>query len=431
MARIVVIADDLTGAADCAASSAALGCKATVVLYTPQHEFELPGPNTEILSIDANSRCLSAEEASERTARLVHLCDANKTTRSSYVLFKKIDSTLRGNIAAELAAMLRARKSSESGDVRLSLLMAPALPAQGRTIVGGCLLVHGVPLEETDLWRAEACTPNSKISELLAASGLVSGLIGLDVIRSDRDGLRRAILNSARHADVVICDAESDDDLRAVAEASVDQPAITAIVGSAGLASQLPRVMSMTRDLPRYPPAFASGPTLFVVGSAASASRQQARMLEAIPAVATFHSTPAALYRSPATTMQIAQSLRAGSDVLLVFDDESCWEEQFVAQGSSDLFTKCAPFLGALVATGGETARAALDALGIRRLLLLGEVDAGLPLSRPERSERPIPIITKAGAFGSPQALVRCRDFLNKLGRLPLNATEPLLHHKS
>ena len=72
---MVVIADDLTGAADCAASSAALGCRAAVLFYSPEERQSEPWPDADILSIDANSRCLPADKAAELTARLVHRCD--------------------------------------------------------------------------------------------------------------------------------------------------------------------------------------------------------------------------------------------------------------------------------------------------------------------------------------------------------------------
>ncbi len=218
MARMVVIADDLTGAADCAASSAALGCRAMVLLHSPEdQEHEAAWPDTDIISIDANSRCLAEGQASELTAQLVLRCDSHSADSPGYILYKKIDSTLRGNVASELAALLHARRSIKPGNAKLSILMAPALPAQGRTTVGGRLLVHGVPLEETDLWQAEAGSAQSDIPKLLATAGLSCGLIDLDRVRSGSVRLRKAILHSAKHNDVVICDAETDGDLGAIA----------------------------------------------------------------------------------------------------------------------------------------------------------------------------------------------------------------------
>ena len=158
---MVVIADDLTGAADCAASSAAFGRRAVVLLHSPDRtESEAAWPDTDILSIDANSRCLPAELGSELITRLVHLCDSHNADCPGYVLFKKLDSTLRGNVAGELAALLQARRSINPANANLSILMAPALPAQGRTTVGGRLLVHGVPLEKQTSGKRRLSRPN-------------------------------------------------------------------------------------------------------------------------------------------------------------------------------------------------------------------------------------------------------------------------------
>jgi uncharacterized protein YgbK (DUF1537 family) len=71
------------------------------------------------------------------------------------------------------------------------------------------------------------------------------------------------------------------------------------------------------------------------------------------------------------------------------------------------LFAAVAPRVGALVATGGETARALLAAFGAWGLQPLREIEPGIPLSL-ALGRRSIPVITKAGAFGSPAALLRC-----------------------
>src|SRR3569833_2862538 len=202
---MVIIADDLTGAADCAASSAARGCRASVLLHSPDQESEAGWPDADILSIDANTRCQPAEQSSEILARLVHLCDSQQTDHSGYVLFKKIDSTLRGNVADELSALLQARRSGKPANAKLSILLAPALPAQGRTTVGGRILVYGVPLEETDIWKAEVRSPESDIRKLIANSGLSCALIKLDIVRSSSTYFRQAIAQTAEVTDVVIC----------------------------------------------------------------------------------------------------------------------------------------------------------------------------------------------------------------------------------
>ena len=152
--------------------------------------------------------------------------------------------------------------------------------------------------------------------------------------------------------------------------------------------------------------------------------------------MAAFRVSPAAFRDAPELREQVMKTLQSKGGVLLKLDGaEHCSNHDWrlFVDAMSDLVSKCAPFLGGLVATGGETARAVLDALGIHRLRLLGEVEAGLPFSVADHWVRPLPVITKAGAFGSPQALVRCRDFLRKVERGParLQTKDPLLGYKS
>lgn len=73
--------------------------------------------------------------------------------------------------------------------------------------------------------------------------------------------------------------------------------------------------------------------------------------------------------------------------------------------------------IGALVATGGETARAALEQQGASGLRLIGAVAPGVPLSIID-GPWPLPCITKAGAFGEPDILSRARRVLRS-GALP------------
>ena len=121
MAKMVVIADDLTGAADCAAACAAHGIAATVVLHAPGPRGpDLCWPDADIVSIDANTRCMSVEQAAETTAELARRW-AMRERGAECLLFKKVDSTLRGNMAAEVAAMLRMGEQAAMGKRRRHL----------------------------------------------------------------------------------------------------------------------------------------------------------------------------------------------------------------------------------------------------------------------------------------------------------------------
>ena len=120
---------------------------------------------------------------------------------------------------------------------------------------------------------------------------------------------------------------------------------------------------------------------------------------------------------------KIAHKLEVGKDVLLQFDlarrVSPAESRSLVKIPGRTMVHHCSQYPGALVVTGGDTARAVLNEWGIRRLDLIGEVEPGLPYSVAEGWSRKIPILTKAGAFGTPSSLLHCREFLGELKRAP------------
>ena len=418
MPEIVIIADDLSGAADCGIVCAEAGLDTVVMLGQRDRE-----PDVAVLAIDGDTRSRTRAEAVAETHRLVRAhAPAGRT------LFRKIDSTLRGHMAAELAATLAARR--EQG--RALIVLAPAFPATGRTTRDGHQHLHGVKLEHTELWRREGIAGRARIPEMLAEAGLTAATIGLAALR---DGsLRDVVLAQARDHDVLVFDAEARSDLRAIAEAAALLGDDVIWAGSAGLARYLPRVSAARRArrrLARVSVAASGRPVLFVVGSAAAVSRAQAERLSAEPGLVTVDVPTAALRAGThdpgwiGAKAALGAGLRAGGDVIVLLGRE---EPVDLAEGlplARSLARLVAPFMGlvgGLVSTGGETARAVLQAVGVDGLRLIGEVETGVPLSiveswsvegRITEDRAPIPVITKAGAFGTVDTLLHCRAVLH------------------
>jgi 4-hydroxythreonine-4-phosphate dehydrogenase len=227
----------------------------------------------------------------------------------------------------------------------------------------------------------------------------------------------------------VICDAETNADLRDIAVASMALGSATVWAGSAGLARHIPAAAGFAPELSAQTDAtYGPGPTLFVVGSSATVSREQARVLAASPEIIAYRVPHAILLgggHSPGFQQldtQIADKLEFGKDVLLQFDPAgSCSpaESRSLVKSLAAMVHHCSQYAGSLVVTGGETARAVLDEWGITRLRLIGEVEPGLPFAVAEGWSRTIPILTKAGAFGTSSSLLHCREFLGELKRAP------------
>ncbi|MFP5250406.1 MAG: four-carbon acid sugar kinase family protein [Acidobacteriota bacterium] len=422
MAGLIAIADDLTGAADCAAAVAGHGMRATVLLYAPgPRHAQFEWPLCEILSIDANTRALSAAQSSAAAADVVRLGALHGAFDAGCLLFKKLDSTLRGNWAAELAAIRHEYGRLAQGLDKPRVILAPALPAQGRTTVDGRQRVHGRPVEETEFWEKNSRGADASMAAMLADAGLSSRLADLGTVRAGVDGLRPAMERLTHGADVLICDAETDDDLRRIAEASAGLEGRTVWAGSAGLAWHLPQAAGIAAaDAEAEPTTFAPGPTLFVVGTLEAMACQQARVLAGAPEAITVRARPGALLASQVDSTAILEGLRSGRDVLVWVDEsERCAVHQapLLVRALAKAIAPYTALAGGLVVTGGETARALFDELGIRRLRLLGEVEPGLPFAVAENWSRALPVLTKAGGFGSAGTLVRCREFLKSLER--------------
>jgi uncharacterized protein YgbK (DUF1537 family) len=343
--RLAVVADDLTGAADAAAPFAAHGFTVAVALGA-----ELPDADVVALSTDNRGR--PAAEARERAHRAVG------RVRGAERLFVKIDSTLRGQVRADVEGALAAWGAATA-------VAAPAFPAQGRVVRDGTLLVHG----EATVPQVAALFPD-----------------GVEVV-----------------------DAESHDDLLAVAHRLAD--ATTVAIGSGGLSRALADVLPPaprrpTADLPAPAPQHGSPvrPVLVVVGSPHPVTRAQLAALDAVAV----------------TSAEAAgEAVRAGRRAVLTCDPGGPVEPESpaaVALGAG-LAAAAVAVLDAvpgtgLVLTGGATALAVADALGATELRLHGEVVAGLPLGALVAGPRRVPVVTKSGGFGAPDALTRAAEAL-------------------
>ncbi|MGE0405198.1 MAG: four-carbon acid sugar kinase family protein [Candidatus Korobacteraceae bacterium] len=429
MPRILIVADDLSGAADSAVTSASCGLKTVVLIGLPPEQ--APASNSlrelslvDALAIDADTRSFPPTEAAEETARVLRAC-----YRPGDLVFKKLDSTLRGNLAAELSAVLRVagELGHHHGAAHPVAIVAPAFPAMGRTTRNGLQYVNGVPLEETEIWRREGTGANANIPALLEVAGIRATGISLELVRMEQTRLADELRERATHHQALVCDAETEDDLRSIAAASLVLERRTIWAGSAGLARCLfPAALSeamfnqdsrraMEPAQPSLPPV--EGPILFVVGSAASVSREQARRLAA-DHVALIEIPTAVLLGGEMSTdwqehvSRLSAALAAGRDtVLLLGGSQDPVRGEYshpLSQALARMVAAHSQAIHALVVTGGETARAVLLALGVRGLSILYEIEPGVPLAI-THDALALPVITKAGAFGNQETLLRCR----------------------
>ena len=410
---MLILADDLSGAADCGVACVGAGLDTLVALRNTEEDIA-----ADVLSLDADTRRMAPGEAAREVDRLIHMLAANREA----LLFKKIDSTLRGNVGPELAAALNALRDVRSQPT--VAIMAPAFPAIGRTTKNGTQFVHGQPLHDLDIWRVQGMTGNAHIPEMLHWAGLKCAVLGLDAIRSGHGKLNVEMKSAARHADVLVCDAETDDDLVAIADASMQLDCSPLWVGSAGLAYQLPRAAGLVKARGFTPGQLqVSGSLLFVIGSLSRNSLEQVRLLSSMSEIIAICAPPEVLVAGehhpdwPSYASELEHAIQAKQDVVLSPKTElriDLAQRRLIAAGLARMAAPLACGIGALVASGGETARAVFESFGVSRLRLFGELEKGIPVSMTENWTKPLPVITKAGDFGGPDALLECSRFLHR-----------------
>ena len=382
----LVVADDLSGAAE---TAAALGAVHAPRLYLWP---DLPAAADGPVVVDTDSRELPADEAAARVRTvLAALPDAEP-------VFKKIDSLLRGNVAAEVAALL-----DPSGPV----VLTPALPEHDRVVRSGVVLVGGVPLDQTSLWHLEPHPAPTSVAAAL--EDVPCTLMPLDAVRSD--GLPGRLAASA--GAVAVCDAETGADLDALVAAALQVPGAR-LVGSSALARALGRRMNAAPRPDVVAPGGVTVHALWVLGTGADGVGQQAELLQAESGAVCHVLDPAVVAGLDAHSGQdLARGITddlATSDVVLRIADA-----RVPGIGGGQIVQGLAALVAAvrdvgperplpIMLTGGQTARGVLDALGCHRLTLLEEVHPGAVLMTTDDGWL---VATRPGSHGGPDSLVQ------------------------
>ena len=381
--RATLIADDLTGACDAGAPFAGRG--PVGVFISPAS----PGPEWSVAVVDTESRGRSPADARDAVRAAASRLGARFNPG---LLFKKIDSTLRGPTGAEVDALLAA-----SG--RRTALLCPAFPGQGRMVVNGVLLVNGTRAHESSIARDPTYPgPTSDVAEIIRRGTARSvSRLPLHRVRGDADALAM-ILRDAKDQ-IVVADALTDGDLAALACATLHWPEMV-LAGSAGLAGAVAEAYGHAGAPAPLPGGRA---WLIVAGSAQPATRAQLRSLEAGGVLGARLDAP-----TDPDTGPLVERLKGGhpvfiatSDTLATGLDARRATGARLAALAARILTDSRPDL--IAVTGGETATALLHAIGATRLEVSGAPSNGLALvDAIVDSTSKWPLLTKAGGFGPP-----------------------------
>jgi len=423
MTRLAIIADDLSSATDCGAQVVRSGLSVVV----PLGGYSLPAKAhiADVISVDTDSRSLSPDRAYAKVKAASQQLAAEGWTH----FYKSVDSTLRGNLGAEIEAVLDTVKPDFA-------VIAPAFPKYGRTTVDGIQYLHGRPLHESEFGSdPTAPVKDADIARRLAeGSTRKAGRLTLDQVRAGSLQIKGAVRGLlAEGVELVIVDIVEQEDLKQLCLGLSHHDSSVVWVGSTGLAEFIPIAFGVasTSQTANQDHPIDSRPALALVGSASETTRQQLDYAGANNGLSVICLDPGqTIQGGPAATAELeraSSSLRAaidlGHDAALVVNasrDEIAATQQLgaklnlfpaqVAQRIVDGLAQTAIGLvregqiSGIVATGGDTANALCSALGAQALEILGEVEAGIPIMR-LLGEQSLPLVTKAGGFGSPAAI--------------------------
>jgi len=405
---IGITADDLTGAADTAAALARPGEPVPVSVDAAPRAVG----GRAAFAVTTGSRACPPDQVYE----LVKASVRRLRAAGAQTIYKKVDSNLRGQVGAELAAV----EQATGGPV----LLAPAFPARGRTTIEGTVLVHGLPVAETEMARdPQAPVTHSHLLELLHSQrdDLPVALCPLSVVRAGAKAVRLTVPADG----VLATDAETDADLDVIVEAAFSLHPLPALSGSAGLAAAL------ARRLFGPPTRLAwsqkrSGPLLAVLASSSQTLTSQVEVAaRANLSPISFPCQGLTWEDQPVPELQGAigaaiGELAEGRDALVHASGPLPPVErpiELVVEHLAHLafvVVKERRPRGLLVG-GGSTAQAVLEALGTEAVEVDDEplpgIAAGLAVGG-ELSRRPL--VLKPGAAGDEQAIVQLVEYLGR-----------------
>ncbi|PKO14434.1 MAG: hypothetical protein CVU39_14360 [Chloroflexi bacterium HGW-Chloroflexi-10] len=380
--EIGLIADDFTGAMDSGAQFANSAISINL-------RFD-GTPDAEVEIVNTGSREVALDVAVSRVTAVCRLLKNRK-------LYKKIDSTMRGHIAAEINAVLKASAYTRA-------VICPAIPKLGRVVRNGCLFVNDVPLEQT-AFKYDPVYPalTSCMTELL---GCPVSYIPLEVVRTSETDLVNRIVTSSEA--LVIVDAETDFDLQVIARAIEASGALPC--GALGLAHAYMQALRMP-SAPKQEFKLEEGLRLVVVGSANKISLQQIDLLENRKDVITVR-LDAKIEPFLQKTYGILRLLKPSHRVLVLCAEQT---ETLLTPDWLNFGKKVSEIglhiirelpVEAVLIIGGETALHFGEIATLESIQILGEAVPGVPYGRIRggRLDGQL-LISKAGGFGNADML--------------------------
>lgn len=397
--KYLVVADDFTGANDTGVQMKNRGLPVDVILFPKSEELD------SSIVLDTESRNLSKADAYDKVKRMSKtLIDANQFD----LIYKKVDSTLRGNIIEELKALNDVYKTDK-------VVFAPAFPVIKRTTEMGTHKLNGVPLMKTEF-----------------AEDPLSPIKTDNITKMLEEGFNQKVIHHPVNSEIHLngakfhtFDAVKESDLVSIASTLLNSSERILWVGSAGLANAIFQTV--------YP----LKPALAVVGSISENSLKQMKYAEdngidvlqisveelfdkkniipiTVQAVELLKSKGKLILTAAKNREDYNKTLVYAESLGMSNDDCSWYVQNFLSDVTNSLLKEIE--LSGLFLTGGATAISVMDAIKTTRVSIQDELLTGTVSSTlSDGPYKGLNIVTKAGAFGKNEDLLYCLEKIREM----------------
>lgn len=422
-----IIADDLTGANDTALQMQQKGAVTKILLDT-ETPSDFAREETQVWAISTESRNVSAEDAYNKVK------DVSKFFKENFnfeYYFKKIDSTLRGNIAVETLTLLSEIEYDAA-------VVIPAFPAEGRITVGGYHLLKGLPISMSEMAMDPMCPileahiPSMFKTQL---GGEHADLVGTIELKTVMNGAGPILMRLNELIDegkkLIVIDAVSTTNIEQVVLAINKTQKKILPSGTAAFANTLANFWLGSIKNHEEQIKIPDIPKLIISGSATQITAKQIERLENSDDISNLTVIPLTaeqiLYNKQGEIIEnILVNLGKNNTVVVhtskLFDDVSITDFNLDDNIPKELFlAKITDFLGylaqeiahrrdiILITMGGETSYKCCKNLNSTELTIIDEAAPAIAITKSSHQKF---IVTKSGNLGGVNTLT---DILNYL----------------
>jgi len=414
----IIIADDFTGASDSGIKFKERNLETKVVWDLEIRKYLDKG---NLISLDLDTRNISEEEAYQRTEYIfkqLHMVNSRK-------IFKKIDSTMRGNITAEINAML------DSKEIDFTVVI-PSYPDNNRYLKGGKLYVNDVLLEDTPFYK-DVLLPfkSSLATEIISFQSKykVKRLNKEDISYNFEENICSSLKDNVK---IFVCDAETNQDIQEIYDnfSTLNNEFIWS--GSAGLANIIAKSLKSKEfdSISQYEP---ENGIIVALGSTNEVTRKQLQALVLQTDINSIEISAYKLLHSEKLqseileiALEIFEYLSEGENVV-IYTNASDAEQQKLNDyklkkniNNRQIGKKISKGLGMiidevnrkfkiknLIMSGGDTAKGIADTINYKEYELFHSIEEGMPLGILQSDNSQIISVTKSGGFGTEDSLVK------------------------